>query len=120
MPESPSDKSLHGRIAAYERWSRTEDRTAATEPARAGLNAKFIAEIDPEGKLEPADLASRLQARRKAHFARLSLLSAQSRRRIQTARSAVLEDQAITDAQRTAAELREAADEIDAAVGQDA
>ncbi|HXP18079.1 MAG TPA: hypothetical protein VN840_00400 [Streptosporangiaceae bacterium] len=109
MPESPSDKSLRGRAAAYERWARTADRTAATEPARAGLNAKFAAAVDPDGTLSPGELARRVEAKRKAHFARLSLLSAQRRRRIQAARAAEIEDQAVTDACRTAADEIEAA-----------
>ena len=35
------DRVLVARIAAAERWGHTRDRTAATEPARRGLRAKF-------------------------------------------------------------------------------
>lgn len=80
MPESTTDASLRGRIAAYEKWARTADRTAATAPARAGLDARFAAEVDPDGTLEPGDRARRVQAKRKAYFARLARMSAHARR----------------------------------------
>lgn len=116
---SESHASMRGRIAAYEKWARTGNRTAATAPARAGLDAKFVAEVDPDGTLDPADRARRVAAKRKAHFTRLALLSAQSRRRAQAARRTVSEEKAITDAQRIAASLHSAADEIAAAAGLD-
>ncbi len=70
---SPSESTLHGRIAAHESWANTEDRAARTAPARAALQAKFLEQAggDPV----------RAEHLRKAHFARLSLRSAQSRRR---------------------------------------
>jgi hypothetical protein len=40
------------RIAAAERWARTSDRAAATEPARRGLRARFEREADPDGVLD--------------------------------------------------------------------
>jgi hypothetical protein len=101
MTESSADASLRGRIAANERWARVADRTAATAPARAGLDAKFAAEVDPDGTLGPEDRARRIDAKRRAHFARLARLSAQNRRRAAAGRQA-------------AADLRSPADEIDA------
>lgn len=42
--------------------------------------AKFETEADPDGKLPPAERARRADHLRKAHFQRLALKSAQSRR----------------------------------------
>ena len=68
-----SERVLLGRQAAHESWANTEDRSARTAPARAALDAKFL---DQAGG-DPV----RAEHLRKAHFARLSLRSAQSRRR---------------------------------------
>jgi hypothetical protein len=115
-----NDASLRGRIAASERWAHTSDRTAATAAARAGLDARFAAEVDPEGVLDPAELARRVKSKRIAHFARLARLSADSRRKAATARQAA---RSTAEAQRMAAELRQAADALEstasAAPGED-
>jgi hypothetical protein len=42
---------------------------------------KFETQVDPEGKLSPAERAVRAEHARKAHFKRLALRSAQVRRR---------------------------------------
>lgn len=80
MPASPSERSLVARIAAHESWARTPDRAARTAPARAALIAKFEASVDPGGILDPAERALRAEHLRKAHFQRLALKSARSRR----------------------------------------
>lgn len=59
-----SERSLLHSIAANERWAQTEDRTAATAPARAAFEARFAND----------------NARR-AYFQRLALKSAQARRK---------------------------------------
>lgn len=68
-----SDRSAIGVIGAHTKWANTTDRSAATAPARAALDAKFLAEAggDPV----------RAAHVRKAYFARLALKSAQSRRK---------------------------------------
>jgi hypothetical protein len=76
-----SDRVLIARIAAVERWARTADRRAATEPARRGLRERFEREADPEGVLDVADRARRADALFTAHMLRLSRASARSRRR---------------------------------------
>lgn len=81
---SPSERSLIARIAASESWAHTPDRAARTAPARAALMAKFETDVDPDGKLSPAERAMRAEHARKAHFARLALKSAQSRRKSRT------------------------------------
>ena len=68
---------LRARVAAHESWARTTDRSARTAPARAALDARFLADAggDPV----------RAQHLRKAYFARLALRSALSRRRARDA-----------------------------------
>ena len=67
-----SELSMLGRLGAHESWARTVDRAARTAPARAALDAKFLAQADGD-PVRAAHL-------RKAHFARMALKSAQSRR----------------------------------------
>lgn len=74
-------RSQIGRIGAHSLWAKVEDRTARTAAARAGLDRKFECEVDPNNELLPAERAVRVQAARKAYFARLALKSAQARRR---------------------------------------
>jgi hypothetical protein len=87
MPDSQA-RSLVGRIAANERWSRCDDRTAATAPARAAMLARFEREVDPNGTLDPAERARRAEHKRKAWYQRLALKSAQSRRKARELTSA--------------------------------
>lgn len=75
-----TDRILIARIAAAERWARTADRVAATEPARRGLRARFEREADPEGVLDVAERARRADALFTAHMLRLARASAQARR----------------------------------------
>jgi len=85
MPSTDADeRRVIGRIAAHESWAQTVDRSARTAPARAALLAKFETQVDPDGKLLPAERAVRAEHARKAHFARLALKSAQSRRKSRT------------------------------------
>jgi hypothetical protein len=73
MPPNVSERQLIARIAAHSSWANTPDRSARTAPARAGLDRKFLEQVggDP----------IRAEHLRKAHFARLALRSAQSRRK---------------------------------------
>jgi hypothetical protein len=74
-------RALRARIAAHTRWSREPDRSAATAKARKGLLDRFEREVDPENKLDPAERAVRADNARKAFYLRLSLKSADARRR---------------------------------------
>lgn len=62
------------RLAAYESWAATPDRSARTAPARAGLWAKF--EREAREKLGPdasdRQIADAADAARKAHYSRLA------------------------------------------------
>ena len=72
MP-TESERRLRSQIAAHESWAQTSDRSARTAPARAALDAKFLAQADGD--------PVRAEHLRKAHFKRLALKSAQSRRK---------------------------------------
>ncbi|MFV1504007.1 hypothetical protein [Mycobacterium kansasii] len=74
-----------GSIGGHTSWGRTENRTARTAPARQALEDKFLAEAggDP----------LRAESLRKAHYKRMALKSAQSRRR----EAAVAERLAVLD-----------------------
>ncbi|WP_222267190.1 hypothetical protein [Modestobacter marinus] len=74
------DRAVIARIAAAERWARTPDRAAATEPARRGLRARFEREADPDGILDAAERARRADALMTAHMLRLARASAKTRR----------------------------------------
>ena len=74
---SDAERSLIASIAAHESWAHTPDRTARTAPARAALDAKFLAEADGD-PVRAAHL-------RAAHFKRLALKSAQARRKVKEA-----------------------------------
>lgn len=80
MSATPTERSMAAQVANHVRWSREPDRKAATAPARKGLEAKWIAEIDPDGVLSPAELERRLRSARSAHMRRMSLASAKARR----------------------------------------
>jgi hypothetical protein len=70
---SRTERQLIASQAAHESWANTTNRTARTAPARAALDAKFLAAAD-------GDLI-RAEHLRKAHFARLALKSIASRRK---------------------------------------
>ena len=43
-----------------------------TAPACAAMEAKFRAEVDPEGKLSPAELEKRVRHAKSVYYARMS------------------------------------------------
>jgi hypothetical protein len=54
---SATQRRLSARVAANERWSRlsTEERRAATARARAARMDRYEREVDPDGRLDPAE-----------------------------------------------------------------
>lgn len=78
-PLTPEERSQRARIAALTRWSREDPRPNALR-ANAGLMAKFLREVDPEGVLPEPERNRRADAAKKAHFARLAFLSAKARK----------------------------------------
>ncbi len=81
MPKaSPSERSLHARLAAHTLHARVTDPAAHTAPARAAFMSRWEREVDPEGVLTPEDRARRAEHAKQAYFLRLALRSAQARR----------------------------------------
>jgi hypothetical protein len=82
----PHDRTLVARIAASSRWAKEPDRAAATAPARAAFDRRFVRQVDPDGVLDPDELARRVASAKSAFYARLQLKSAQARRERAVAR----------------------------------
>lgn len=80
MGMTPAERSMRAKLAAHQRWAKEDPRNAMKE-ARRGLESKFERDADPEGVLDPAERHRRAEHLRKAHFLKLSLASAQARRR---------------------------------------
>lgn len=81
MPDlTPAERAQRARIAAHEKWAQAPDPSEATRPAREAYLARFEAEVDPDGKLSPAERRRRAEHARKAHMQRLALRSAKARR----------------------------------------
>lgn len=87
----PAERALVARIAANTRWSRERDRSAATEPARAGRRARLEAQLDPNGTLEAGELARRVAQAEAAHMQRMALAAMVSRRKARQAAEAAAE-----------------------------
>jgi hypothetical protein len=64
---TPQQRSTQARLAALSRWANTEDRGAATQPARDALAAQWDASPNPE-------------AAKRAHMTRLALKSSRARK----------------------------------------
>jgi hypothetical protein len=84
MPADDRKKrSITARIAAYESWANTADRSARTAPARLGLLNKF--EREARERLGPSatdrQVADAAESARRAHYTRLSVAGVAARRR---------------------------------------
>ena len=75
---SAIERSIRGKIAAY---SLHAQGLTNTGPARKAFNQKFLDEVDPERTLPENERLRRATAARKCYYARLTLKSAQTRRR---------------------------------------
>jgi hypothetical protein len=73
LPRTDSERQLAASIAAHTKWANTPNRTAATAPARDAFYQRFLDEAggDPV----------RAENLRQAHFKRMALKSAASRRK---------------------------------------
>lgn len=78
---TPEQRRLRSQVGAHAKWARTEDRTAATEPARKGFLAKLAREVDPDGSMDPATRDALVESKRKEHYARMALASSRARSR---------------------------------------
>lgn len=71
---------LGGRLGAYRKWARCEDRAAAVSASHASFNARFEREVDPDGQLPPHERALRVAAARSAYYAELALIRHRNRK----------------------------------------
>lgn len=82
MPaHSPSERVLISKLAAERLHAGVADPSAHTAPARQAFAKRFELEVDPNGVLPPLERARRAEHARKAYFLKLSLKSAQARRK---------------------------------------
>lgn len=81
MSETPGERAMHSRAASHARWAHEDDRAAATAPARAGMQARFENQVDPNRVLDPVERAKRAESARKAFYADLTRRSIAARRR---------------------------------------
>jgi hypothetical protein len=80
-PLTPTERSLRARLAVHTSWAQTTDRAARTAPARRAALQRFERQVDPDGRLKPAERTRRAEQAMRAHMAGLALRSAQARRR---------------------------------------
>ena len=84
----PGDASTVARLAAHTKWALCPDRSAATAAARQAFHDMWEKKVDPDGKLDPVERATRAAHAKSAHYARMALKSAQTRRAKSAARKA--------------------------------
>jgi hypothetical protein len=78
-PLSPAERSLRARLAAYAMHAQHDSRHTSA-PGRAAFLARFEADVDPDGRLDPEERRRRAEHARSAYFARLALASVAARR----------------------------------------
>lgn len=61
-------------------WSRTEDRSARTRPAREKFLQRFEQEVDPDGKLSPDERRRRAEHAKRAYMLRLAKRAVSTRK----------------------------------------
>jgi hypothetical protein len=81
IPTKSSDRVLTARIAAAAMHAQGKTNTG---PARAALRDRYEQQVDPDGILSPDERAKRVAHARRADMLRLSLRSAQVRRKRST------------------------------------
>lgn len=94
MSASAAERSLLASAAAHARWAATAsdaERSAATAPARTGLDERFAREVDPHGRLTPDERARAVANARSAHFRRLRAKGLAAQRRKAAAEAEAIE-----------------------------
>ena len=74
---SPADRVLRARMAAHTMHGMGLTNTG---PAREKFLQRFELQVDPDGKLTPAERAKRAEHAKKAYFLSLAISSAKARR----------------------------------------
>lgn len=81
MTMTATQRKMRAQIAANTRWARCDNRSKATSKARAAFMDKFERQVDPAGVLVPEERAKRAENLRKAHYMKMSIRSAEARKR---------------------------------------
>lgn len=71
---SSTNRALAARIAAHARWAAAtpEKRRQGTQAARDAIDARLLADLDPDGTLPDDERDERLRNARSAYYARLA------------------------------------------------
>lgn len=77
--KDPVARSLNAAAAVLTRWSRQDTKTG-TEAMRAGRQAAYERQVDPDGVLSPAERSARAERAQKAHMLRMSAAARAKRR----------------------------------------
>lgn len=83
----PAVRSSAAAGLADHRWSRETDRTSATAPARAAMDAKWEAEVDPDGVLPKRERVKRANQARRAHMRNMAIEREAKKRAAKAAQS---------------------------------
>jgi hypothetical protein len=78
-PLGPAERSLRARLAAHAMHAKHDSRDTSA-PGRAAFLARFEADVDPDGRLDPEERRRRAEHARSAYFTRLALASVAARR----------------------------------------
>jgi hypothetical protein len=79
MPLTPADRRRNGRKGALTTLLRSDDWTELTAPAREAFRAKFERQVDPDGKLTPAERTQRAEVARRLYYHELADRSRKAR-----------------------------------------
>jgi hypothetical protein len=78
---SPAERTLIARQAAHASWAQTADRSARSAAGRIAADARFEKQVDPDGKLPPAERRKRAAGGRASFYADIQRRSIAARRR---------------------------------------
>lgn len=76
---TPEQRRLRAQIAANSRWARPMARADQADAARSAIWERLAAEIDPDGRLRPDELAPLLKAAARRLSAQLNAAKARKR-----------------------------------------
>jgi hypothetical protein len=79
MSLSAEERALRAKVGAHSLHA-THDPRQTTAKARQTFLARFKANVDPNGELDPIERLRRAEQARKAHFSRMALHAAKARR----------------------------------------
>jgi hypothetical protein len=80
MSLTPEQRRIRASLAAYERWSREDSKTALSRTRKAWYE-RFDKQVDPDGVLPLPERSRRAEAAMRAHMQRLALMSSKARKK---------------------------------------